>query len=225
MIEITKKFTNSRALLILLVSSLVLILVDAYMLPTPFIQSTYAKKAKDQHGLQSSTTTPSSSPSSCITYDSTARLITISCQSVSLSDIYNQINNHGVLDKQPQGVWILNAGIVIDKGAFLHIDSNDTKWLKIVADGSNAYPIDVLGRLTIDSVKVTSWNSQTNSYVVSSGSRELVGQGYKIVKGSPRPYITIEGGATGTTDITNSEIAYLGYESGIGGGATGLRYA
>jgi len=225
MIEMTKKLTNSRALLILLVSSLVLILVDAYTLPTPFIQSTYAKKAKDQHGLQSSTTTPSSSPSSCITYDSTARLITISCQSVSLSDIYNQINNHGVLDKQPQGVWILNAGIVIDKGAFLHIDSNDTKWLKIVADGSNAYPIDVLGSLRIDSVKVTSWNPQTNSYVVSSGSRELVGQGYKIVKGSPRPYITIEGGATGTTDITNSEIAYLGYESGIGGGATGLRYA
>jgi parallel beta-helix repeat protein len=144
-----------------------------------------------------------------------------------LSEIYNKLNNHEVLDKQPQGVWLLNAGIVIDKGASLHIDSNDTKWLKIVADGSSAYPIDVSGSLRIDSVKVTSWNTQTNSYVAtnSSGSRELVGHAYKIVKGTPRPYITVEEGATGTTDITNSEIAYLGYEAGIGGGVTGLRYA
>jgi hypothetical protein len=28
----------------------------------------------------------------------------------------------------------------------------------------------------------------------------------------------VEEEATGTTDITNSEIAYLGYESGVGGG-------
>src|SRR5436305_1570043 len=177
MIEVTRNLTNSRTLLILLlISSLVLILVDAYAFPTPFTQSTYAKKTKeeDKHGSQSPTTTSApSSPSSCITYDSSARLITISCQSAaSLSDIYNQLNNHEVLDKQPQGVWILNAGIVIDKGASLHIDSNDTKWLKIVADGNTAYPIDVSGSLRIDSVKVTSWNPQTNSYVAnSSGSR------------------------------------------------------
>jgi mannuronan 5-epimerase len=36
--------------------------------------------------------------------------------------------------------------------------------------------------------------------------------------------ITIEAGATGTMDITNSEIAYLGYEAGYGAGRTGLRY-
>ncbi len=41
---------------------------------------------------------------------------------------------------------------------------------------------------------------------------------------TPRPYITIEEGATGTMDITNSEIAYLGYEAGYGAGRTGLRY-
>lgn len=29
----------------------------------------------------------------------------------------------------------MNAGIVIDKGATLTIDSKDTKWLKIVAEG------------------------------------------------------------------------------------------
>jgi hypothetical protein len=32
--------------------------------------------------------------------------------------------------------------------------------------------------------------------------------------GTPSPYITIEAGPTGTMDIANSEIAYLGYEAG-----------
>ncbi|MGH9974514.1 MAG: right-handed parallel beta-helix repeat-containing protein, partial [Nitrososphaeraceae archaeon] len=42
--------------------------------------------------------------------------------------------------------------------------------------------------------------------------------------GTPSPYIVVAEDATGTTEITNSEIAYLGYESGYGGGRTGLRY-
>jgi mannuronan 5-epimerase len=43
-------------------------------------------------------------------------------------------------------------------------------------------------------------------------------------KGDVRPVIKVEGGATGTTDITNSEIAYLGYEGGTSPGASGLSY-
>ena len=42
--------------------------------------------------------------------------------------------------------------------------------------------------------------------------------------GTPRPYIKVEWGATGTADITNSEISYLGYEGGLGAGFTGLSY-
>ena len=34
------------------------------------------------------------------------------------------------------------------------------------------------------------------------------------IPGAPRPSIVVENNATGTTDITNSEIAYLGYEQG-----------
>jgi hypothetical protein len=34
----------------------------------------------------------------------------------------------------------------------------------------------------------------------------------KVVNGDPRPYIRVVDEATGTTNITNSEIAYLGYE-------------
>ena len=65
------------------------------------------------------------------------------------------------------------------------------------------------GSLKIDSVKITSWDPTTNYYAITNGSR--TGSGVFIL-GAPRPYIVVENNATGTTDITNSEIAYLGYE-------------
>jgi poly(beta-D-mannuronate) C5 epimerase len=138
----------------------------------------------------------------CITYDSSSNIITVSC-SASLTDINNQLNNDNILSKQQQSnvVWLLNAGIVVTDTGTLYINSTDTTWLKINADGDTANGIDVHGRLKIDSVKITSWNMQTNDY------------GKTDVQGTiPRPYIFVEKDATGTTDITNSELAYLGYE-------------
>ena len=179
-------------------------------------------------GISANTTSaiaaPSPSNANCISYDPSNRIITIKCKSATLTDIDNQLNDDSILDRQANnnGVWLLNAGILVDKGAVLNIDSKDVKWLKIIADGRSAYQIDVLGGLKIDSVKVTSWNPKTNNYATSNGTRDLSDN--KVVKGDPRPYIRVEEEATGTTDITNSEIAYLGYESGEGGGKTGLRY-
>src|ERR671926_623940 len=49
--------------------------------------------------------------SGCIGYDSVKRMITVSCSSATLTDIYNQLNNPSVLSKEPQernGVWLLN---------------------------------------------------------------------------------------------------------------------
>ncbi|MGC2385112.1 MAG: right-handed parallel beta-helix repeat-containing protein, partial [Nitrososphaeraceae archaeon] len=178
-------------------------------------------------GISANTTSaiaaPSPSNENCISYDPSNRIITIKCKSTTLTDIDNQLNDDSILDRQANnGVWLLSAGILVDKGAVLNIDSKDVKWLKIIADGTSAYQIDVLGGLKIDSVKVTSWNPKTNNYATSNGTRDLSDN--KVVKGDPRPYIRVEEEATGTTDITNSEIAYLGYESGVGGGKSGLRY-
>src|SRR6187200_2695991 len=168
--------------------------------------------------------------SGCITYDATTLTITVSCSSpVSLTDIYEQLGGaeNKALYKDPDpnndGVWLLNANVTIQSGSTLNIDSKDTKWLKIVADGQTlAYGIHVLGSLKIDSVKVTSWNPQTNDIVQSYGSRETSG---KIVHvGAPRPYFRMERHGTGTLNITNSEIAYLGYEGGWGTGTSGLHY-
>jgi poly(beta-D-mannuronate) C5 epimerase len=172
---------------------------------------------------ETGTTDDSNTQAGCISYDSAEKIITIKCGSNNhLTDIYNTLKNRNVIERQSDGIWSLNAGITVEKGATLVIDPQDTKWLKIIADGTAAYPIDILGGLKIDSVKVTSWNPSTNNYATTNGTRDLSDN--KVVKGDPRPYIRVEEEATGTSDITNSEIAYLGYESGEGGGKTGLRY-
>ena len=175
----------------------------------------------------------------CIKYNVIQRLIIISCKSATLTDVNNQINNPDILNKQPQGEWLLNANMTIQPGASLTIDPTDTTWLKIIADENTlAYGIHIKGALKIDSVKVTSWNPQTNNYAMSYGSRErgsdltrACGHSCSIeVKdtlthhGSPRPFIMIEPRATGTTNITNSYIGYLGYEAGWGKKAEGIHY-
>lgn len=112
----------------------------------------------------------------CISYNNVKKLIKLSCKFTTLTDIYNQINNHAVLDKQSQqqGVWLLNANLTIDKGSTLTIDPGDTTWLKIITDGRTlAYGIHVYGSLKVDSVKVTSWNPETNYYGISNGSRKF----------------------------------------------------
>jgi len=157
--------------------------------------------------------------------------IIVSCSSpTGLTDIDNKLHDGSILAKQfTNGVWFLNANLVIANGATFHIDSTDTKWLKIsskvthvgVAKIAPAYIIDVHGSLKIDFVKITSWDPTTNYYAITNGSR--TGSGVFIF-GAPRPSIIVENNATGTTDITNSEIAYLGYEQGKHKGGSGLSY-
>jgi parallel beta-helix repeat protein len=202
------------------------------------------QKTSPSHALSSneSNTIPSSSsphppqsntasPSGCINYNPSTRTIIVSCSSPArLSDIDNKLHDSSILAKQStNGVWFLNANLVIAKGATLHIDSTDTKWLKIsskvthagIAKIAPAYIIDIHGRLKIDSVKITSWDPTTNYYAITNGSRT---ESDVFIFGAPRPSIVVENNATGTTDITNSEIAYLGYEQGKHRGGTGLSY-
>jgi mannuronan 5-epimerase len=54
--------------------------------------------------------------------------------------------------------------------------------------------------MKIDSVKITSWNPVKNDYPSEEDSK-------------PRAYISVENEATGTTDIFDSELGYLGYNS------------
>lgn len=149
---------------------------------------------------------------SCIDYVASEKEITISCNSASLTEIYNQLGNDSGLHKQDEtGVWLLEANILVKNWATLYINSSDTQWLKISSDGTDAFRITVNGSLRIDSTKITSWDNEKGDY----------GQIDEQETRSPRPFIRIDSGATGTTDITNSEIAYLGYN---GDRRSGLNY-
>ena len=220
----------------------------------------------------------------CVEYDPTQKLIKVQCQSIHLTDIYNNLSNTGALVKENDDkdhknadnhakVWILNSGIVIDKDGSLIIDSKDTSWLKITAtptmqlkqntpnatdkesnysdsddtitfnhpgikenvrnmsnfssisnikddtivvskhNGDNPNGIHVHGSLVIDSVKITSWDSEKKK-IIDFGFGKRPGEEHTksdYDTAEPRAFIRVSKDATGTTNITNSEIGYLGY--------------
>jgi parallel beta-helix repeat protein len=199
--------------------------------PASALHAPKSSIADNAIGASSSQLNSSSAGLGCINYDASTRTITVSCSSARLTDIDNKLHDTSVLAKQsPNGIWFLSANLVIAKGATFHIDSTDTKWLKISSKvapniGASkfgpAYWIDVHGSLKINSVKITSWDPTTNYYARTNGSRTGTDV---FILGAPRPSIVVENNATGTTDITNSEIAYLGFEQGKHKGGSGLSY-
>ena len=80
-------------------------------------------------------------------------------------------------------------------------------------NNNNPNGIHVLGSLKIDSVKITSWDTKKNDVVkFNLGKRpgeEDTKSEYDTVE--PRPFIRVSNKASGTTNITNSELGYLGY--------------
>jgi parallel beta-helix repeat protein len=206
--------------------AIVLLATSIFALAFTFSQSVNASTAdlssssdtSDLSSLSSSDAT-----SECVTFDSEERMITINCRTINLTQIDSQIKNPDVIrkDTNVDKGWVLNAGITIAENAILYINSSDTSWLKILADEETAYPIYVSGSLKIDSIRISSWNPNINNYTSSLDSHR---NGEDVQLGTPRPYIVVNDDATGTTDITNSELTSLGYESGYGGGRTGLRY-
>jgi parallel beta-helix repeat protein len=224
----------------LLCTSVVTSLLVSQLVPfnafTYFVQGAKAAKHKvslpDQvvppnNGNSVVSSIPNNSPTGCINYNPATRTITVSCTTPArLTDVNNALHDNSILAKQTSdGVWLLSANLVIGKGAIFHIDPTDTKWLKInsrVIGGSiAAYSVVIHGSLNVDSVKITGWDQLKNSYPLSNGSR--TGRGTYIF-GTPRPSIYVDYNATGTSNITNSEIAYLGYETGKHKGGSGLSY-
>jgi len=60
------------------------------------------------------------------------RTITVSCSPARLTDIDNKLHDSSLLAKQsPTATRFLSANLIISKGPIFHIDSTDTKWLKI----------------------------------------------------------------------------------------------
>lgn len=125
------------------------------------------------------------SSSNCIAFDSEEKMITITCRTSNLTAIDNQLKSPVVLhrDEDVDKGWILNAGITIAQNSTLYINSSDTSWLKIIADGETAYPILITGSLKIDSAKITSWNPNTNNYTSSEDSHRN-GEDVQMISGN-----------------------------------------
>jgi mannuronan 5-epimerase len=75
------------------------------------------------------------------------KIITITCKSANLTDIYNAVKDPNILHKETVADdgsgWLLNAGIRVANNAVLYINSTDTSWLKVAADGKTAYLTDI----------------------------------------------------------------------------------
>jgi mannuronan 5-epimerase len=152
---------------------------------------------------------------SCVRYDPSEKIINVNCGHTNLTSINNQLNDPALLRREAAGgVWLLDAGITIQKGATFSIDSADVTWLKIAGDGEHAHAIRVLGSLNVDSVKISSWNPETDDYLKFGTDKrpplDLTEEQLEINR-LLRPYVYLDH-ANGRTNITNSELAYLGYD-------------
>ncbi|MDQ3872547.1 MAG: right-handed parallel beta-helix repeat-containing protein [Thermoproteota archaeon] len=140
---------------------------------------------------------------SCIDYNRTENTITIKCDTSSFRDVVDTINDdQAVLSNLGDGQYLLNANLRVDDGATFSMSQGEDgiNWLKIA--GANGIIVD--GRIEIDGVKITSWDTLNNSPV------------FQTTDGlTPRAYINLRGSESdndGGGFVRNSEIAYLGYQ-------------
>jgi mannuronan 5-epimerase len=146
----------------------------------------------------------SSGSAACISYSIYNNTITVRCNA-NLSNISQVVNDRSVLEKDPEGVWILNAIIKVNPHAMLTIDRTDTSWLKItnrIFSENESNFITISGSAKIDGVKITSWDPFSDD-VIRQKNKE---------GSAPRPYILIDRGAR-SVNVSNSEFAFLGYSS------------
>jgi poly(beta-D-mannuronate) C5 epimerase len=136
--------------------------------------------------------------SKCIDYDAAENTITSDCDHASFGDVISTITDQSVLEKlEEDGEYLLKANLRVADNVTFEMTSNEDdnlRYLKI----AGAHGIIVHGRILIDGVRITSWNTSIND-VVQQDMAGSVGRGY------------IQFDASEGSEIINSEFAYLGY--------------
>jgi hypothetical protein len=140
----------------------------------------------------------------CIDYIHSDRIVKISCKSTNPTEIRDILDEPDILVEESPKVWILNANILVDEGSIFYINSSDTSWLKINSTDGIAHYIEVRGNMELDSVKITGWDTKSNAFAKTNENGKIPRSYIKVVEGSESP---------AKTDITNSEIAHLGYNA------------
>src|SRR3712207_1917610 len=94
----------------------------------------------------------------CIYYEAAEKTITIDCDHASFGDLISTIYDRSLLEKlEEDGEYLLKANLRVADGASFGMTSSDgVQYLKIA--GANG--IIVHGKILIDGVKITSWNTR-----------------------------------------------------------------
>lgn len=141
----------------------------------------------------------------CLKYDNITRTIIICGGNVNIPNISYYFNND-LLSMIVADEWLLKSNIMVLENATLIIDGSSAKTLKIDSDYSNNLPYSIIskGNLNINNTKILGWNSTSNSPPLVMSPETI------------RPYILTFWNSAGTTNITNSYLADLGYKGYAG---------
>ncbi len=132
----------------------------------------------------------------CIEYHPPENTIVITCDYASFSDVVDTINDRAIIEYLGHGEYLLKANLRIDNGVtFAMTADDDLGYLKIA--GANG--IIVNGKIQIDGVKMTSWDTSTDD-VIDQNMNGNISRGY------------IQFAASEGAEIMNSEFGYLGYQ-------------
>ncbi len=132
-----------------------------------------------------------------ISYDPAGNTIYIGGrgQIVNLRTIADHVGSQYLTQVAPKE-WYLTASLYLRSGVRLDLDQNEVTWLKM-ASNKQSY-VSLIGYnsdIQINGVKITSWNTDTNTYDTDIAD----GRSFILVKDGSR------------MDIYSSELAYLGF--------------
>ncbi|HVD37164.1 MAG TPA: right-handed parallel beta-helix repeat-containing protein, partial [Nitrososphaeraceae archaeon] len=133
----------------------------------------------------------------CIEYEAAENTIAINCNA-SFLDVVRAINDPEILEQEDDGQYILNANLEVGDGITFKMNSSGDNLQYLKISGENG--IIVQGRIEISGIKITSWDTETDSPISQTETGSV-----------PRTFINLrvsEGGF-----IENSEVAHIGYDA------------
>jgi len=132
----------------------------------------------------------------CINYEASENTITVNCNA-SFLDVVQTISDSDIIENLGNGEYLLNANLEVADGVTFEMTSNgadNLQYLKIAGENG----IIVYGKILIDGVKITSWDSSDDDIVQQDMNGTI-----------PRGYIQFA--ASEGAQILNSEFGYLGF--------------
>ncbi|MGD1837004.1 MAG: right-handed parallel beta-helix repeat-containing protein [Nitrososphaeraceae archaeon] len=230
--KVKSKVTKNNVIFFLVIVLFFGMITSIFFSPSSFLIITSIAMAQKDAEESEDNNEKEEKEEDCIEYDKSENVISITCKYADFTDISREITDPNILKKESkiskttnntfdnnnnEKIWLLYAGLKVEKDTVFDINSNDITWLKIVPSKKSPNAIKVDGSLKVDSVKITSWNPETNDYFYFSDAVKYDKSQYKK---EIRPYIKVNSKATGPTIIQNSELAYLGYSCNGCGGVT-----